>query len=122
MRRTEEGADRVSTANNTDAATQLLQHVEQDIKRHLVLLHWIEQKRQVMHLVGNATASRNRGNTVVRREDNSLLHQQLRPQEVTKRQSRVRGPALANRARDCHEIWTEIEAVRTMGFGMTRLR
>lgn len=54
-------------------------------------------------------------------EDNSLLHQQLGPQEVTKRQSRVRGPAWVNRVRDCHEIWTEIEAVKTMGSGITRL-
>jgi hypothetical protein len=44
------------------------QHIgfnELRIKRHVVLLHWIEQQRQLMHHAGNTTTASNGAQTTV---------------------------------------------------------
>lgn len=55
------------TADDMDAYKYMLETSEQDIKRHMVLLHWIEQKRQAMNSGDDARASGNGHKPIVRR-------------------------------------------------------
>jgi hypothetical protein len=54
-----------SSAFDESALTRNLEGCERKIQRHRILLHWIEEQRQLMHRGDNATLATDRANTNV---------------------------------------------------------